>query len=128
MTAQKLLDNALALTLTSSLQTPEYADHALPVINMLLGEIQPYNDMIRKNKSKAELGRMFVLSLEDELPCEDEIAVTALPNGLCAKLLMDDDDLAKVAYFQNQYVAACEAASACVIEPVKDFYAGGGLE
>ena len=128
MTAQKLLDNALALILTSSSQTQEYTDHALPLINMLLAETERHNNMIRKSKNKEEKTGLFILSLDDELPCEDELAVTALPNGLCSKLLMDDDDMAKVAYFQNQYVAACDAAATCIFEPVVDVYPKGGDE
>ena len=125
MTAQTLLDNALALILTSSSQTPEYRVHALPVINMLLAETEGYNNMIRANKGKDEKTGLFIQSLDDELPCEQELALSALPNGLCSKLMMDDDDLAKVAYFQNQYAAACEAAAICVSQAVTDVYTNG---
>ena len=126
MTALKLLDNSLALLLTSSSGTPEYTASALPVINMLLAETRQYNEILRRQKGKKPLEDIpCVFSLEDELPCEDELAMTALPNALCAKLLMDDDDLAKVAYFQNQYVSACESAARCVAEPVKDIYPAG---
>jgi hypothetical protein len=125
MTAHTLLDNALALILTSSSQTPEYTDHALPVINMLLAETEGYNNMIRIHKGKGEKTGLVILSMEDELPCEQELALSALPNGLCSKLLMDDDDLAKVAYFQNQYAAACEMAAMCVSHAVTDVYTNG---
>ncbi len=124
MTAQQLLDNALALLLTSSTQTPEYADHALPLINMLLGEIGVYNNLIRENSGKTPVTELLsVAGMEEQLPCEHALAVTALPSGLCAKLLMDDDDMAKVAYFQNQFVAACEAAAQGAAKPVADVYA-----
>ena len=125
MTAQTLLDNALALIFTSSSQAPEYASHALPLINMLLAETERYNNMIRINKGKDETAGLFVLNLDNELPCEEELALTALPNGLCSKLMMDDDDLAKVAYFQNQYVSACEAAAMCIAREVTDIYPSG---
>ena len=125
MTAHKLLDNSLALLLTSSSQTPEYTTNALPLINMLLAETRPYNDMLRQQKGKQPLKYMpNITTLEDELPYEDELMLIALPNAMCAKLLMDDDDLAKVAYFQNQYVAACEAAAGCVTGTVSDVYPG----
>lgn len=126
MTAQQLLDNALALLLTSSAQTPEYTVHAVALINMLLGEIGPYNEMICKSKNKEPQSALRIESLNDVLPCEEALSITALPNGLCAKLLMDDDDMAKVAYFQNQYIAAAQAAAQCVAEHISDVYPNGG--
>ena len=126
MTAHKLLDNSLALLLTSSSGTPEYTSNALPLINMLLAETRHYNDIIRQQKGKEPLEDVpRILTLSDELPCEDELALTALPNALCAKLLMDDDDMAKVVYFQNQYVAACESAVMCVADAINDVYPAG---
>lgn len=126
MTAATLLGNALALLLTTSAQTPEYAESALPVINMLLGEISVYNDMARRSTGKPPLEKMMrVDGMEDELPCEEIFAVTALPNGLCAKLLIDDDDMAKVAWFQNQYIQAINDAAKAIPVAIVDCYPGG---
>lgn len=127
MTAATLLDNALALLLTTSSQTPEYTDSALPLINMLLAEVTPANDMLRAQKGLAPSGvPLLADNMEAPLACEEELARAALPYGLCAKLLMDDDDMAKVAWFQNQFVQAAWDSAGVVAAPVADCYPGGG--
>lgn len=126
MTAAKLLDNALALLLTTSAQTPEYTDSTLPLVNMLLCETTPYNDLLREAKGlPATPGLLQIGGMEDELPCEEVFAVMALPHGLCAKLLMDDDDMAKVTWFQNRYLEALSDAAGTLAASVKDRYPGG---
>lgn len=126
MTSETLLDNALALLLTTSSQAPEYRDSALPLINMLLAEITPANNILRAARGKAPADApLQVGSLDAALPCEPEFSAAALPFGLCARWLMDDDDLAKAAWFQNQFVQAAEDAAGTVAQPVADYYAGG---
>lgn len=127
MTAQKLLDNALALILTSSVITPEYSACAVPLINQMLAEITPYDNIIRAERGLPRQAGMLILSLGDELPCQDRLASAALPYGLAAKLLIDDDELAKAAFFHNQYISACEMAAGWQAGPVKDCYAGGAI-
>lgn len=127
MTAQKLLDNALALILTSSAITPEYSACAVPLMNQILAEMAPYDNMIRAEHGLPRQDGMFILGLGDELPCQDRLASAAMPYGLAAKLLIDDDELAKAAFFHNQYISACEMAAGWQAAPVKDCYAEGAV-
>ncbi len=129
MTGKQLLNNALALLLTSSEISTDYGNYAVPLINQLLAEIAPYNEIVRVRDGKEPAdSAMRIELLSDELPCEPLIAVMALPYGLCAKLLMDDDDMAKVAWFSNQFVAAAEACAGALAEPVTDRYPKGAAE
>ena len=123
MKLSKLLDNALALLMTTRAQSPEYADYAVPLANLLLAETRAADDLLRARVGKPPHSSLVPLtSLEDELPCEEQLAASVLPLGLCARLAMDDDDMSKVAYYQNQYVAAIGSLPA-LAAPVEDVYA-----
>lgn len=127
MTGFELLDGALALLLTDRALAPEYAEYAPSLINMLLAETQGINNTLRASKELAEHpSPESIASLDGELPCEDELARSALMYGLAAKLIMDDGDMSRVAYFQNQYITLAADAAKYVARPVVDFYAGGG--
>lgn len=123
MKLSKLLDNALALLMTTRAQSPEYADYAVPLVNLLLAETRAADDLLRARAGKPPHSSLVPLtSLEDELPCEEQLAASVLPLGLCARLAMDDDDMSKVAYYQNQYVAAIGSLPA-LVAPVENVYA-----
>ncbi len=125
MKATQLLNNALAILATTKEQSPEYADFAVPLINLLLMQTFECNNSIRSAKGLQELDEVYEIeSLEDELPCENELAREALPLGLCARFVMDEDDMAKVAYYQNEYVAAVQDAGRWTCTKIKDVYGG----
>ncbi len=128
MTAVTLLDNALALLATTRAESPEYTQFALPLINVLLAETQGYDNSIRAYKGLAEQREVQrIEALSDELPAQDELSAAALVYGLCAKLLLDEDDMARMAYFNNAYVSALADASKFVAVPVADVYGGDGV-
>ncbi len=125
MTAAKLLDNALALLTTTRAQSPEYAEFAVPLINLLLAETHGCDNSLRASKGLAEREEAGeIASLDEELPCEPELARAALPFGLCARLVMDDDDFARAAYYYNQYTVAVEETGRWVPGAVADVYGG----
>ncbi len=127
MTAANLLDSALAILATSRAQSPEYTDYALPLINLLLAETFECNNSIRAYKGLETLSEVYaVAELGEKLACEQELARVALPLGLCARLVMDDDDMAKAAYYHNQYVTAIEDAGRWTPGKIIDVYGGGG--
>ncbi len=124
MKGAKLLDDALALMMTTRAQSPEYAEYAVPLINLLLAETKEADNMLRERAGLAARSTTpAISSLEEELPCDPLLAASALPLGLCARLVMDDDDMSKVAYYQNQYVAAIGSLPA-LRAPVADLYGG----
>ncbi|MDO4566401.1 MAG: hypothetical protein Q4B42_03625 [Oscillospiraceae bacterium] len=126
MTSYGLLDAALALLLTNRGLASEYVEYAAPLINMLLAETFEINNSLRLSKGLAELeAPPCISSLEEELPCEEELLRSALPQGLVAKLIMDDGDMSRVAYFQNQYVNAALDAGKYAARPIEDVYKDG---
>ncbi|MEG0751204.1 MAG: hypothetical protein RR998_06365 [Oscillospiraceae bacterium] len=129
MTGNELLDSALALLMTNRKYAPEYLEFALPLVNMLLAEIHGSNNALRASRGLAEYeSPQSIIALDDALPCEDELCVPALAHGLVAKLIMDDGDMAKTAYYQNQYVNGVLDAAQYVCAPIDDFYAKGAAE
>lgn len=127
MTAITLFDNALALLATSRAQSPEYTQYALPLINILLAETAAFDASIRAAKGlEAREGVPSVGALADELPAQDELTAGPLAYGLCAKLLLGDEDMARAALFNNSYVAALGEAARFVCAPVTDVYGGDG--
>lgn len=127
MTGFQLLDGSLALLLTDRALAPEYTEYAPGLINMLLAETHEINNSLRASKGLAEhAAPQSITSLDDELPCEEELARSALMYGLVAKLIMDDGDMSRVSYFQNQYVSLCSDAAKYVTTAIKDVYAGEG--
>lgn len=127
MKATQLLDNALALLATDQAQSPEYTDYAVPLINLLLAQTFSCNNSIRAYKGLEELEEIYeIQSLQDELPCEIELVREALPLGLCARFVMDEEDMAKVAYYQNEYVSAVQDAGRWTAGRILDVYGSGG--
>ncbi|MEA4912180.1 MAG: hypothetical protein VB092_06190 [Oscillospiraceae bacterium] len=125
MTAITLLDNALALLATTRALSPEYVQYALPLINILLAETAPYDNSIRAAKGLAEAqDAPEITALSDTLPAQPELCAAALAYGLCARLLLNEDDMARMAYFNNAYISALEDAARFVPAAVTDVYGG----
>lgn len=123
MTANQLYESALALMIESTATAGDYNDFALPVINGLLAETFSANNALRIKAGKEELKEIPTLSsLLDEVEYEPILLRTALPYGICAKLIIDDDDMGKVAYYQNQYVGFVNEYTSAVLGVVADVY------
>lgn len=101
---------------------PDYARHALDIINLLIYEANGINDSMRLARGEPPLSSAPTLeSLDDELLLEAELVQRALLYGLCAKLLVDDD-LARAAYFQNLYTAGARGCVCASASPIADVY------
>lgn len=125
MTALQLLNGALALLGTTSTLSPDYSQYALPLINLLIAETFDVNNTIRLYKQKEELAEIPSIStLEDTMPTEEELNRSAFIYGLCSKLLLNDDDMARVSYFQNMCASEIDAAVKGVPRGVIDVYGG----
>lgn len=126
MTGSQLLNDALALLATNTELAPDYAEYALPLINLLIAEVNGVNNTLRASKGKKELEEASRIShISEPLPTEEELNRAALVYGLCSKLLLNDDDLARVAYFQNMCVSEINSSSRWISHGVVDHYGGG---
>lgn len=115
MTGTELLKQALALM--AETETDDYLELGLTYINMLLAETKKQNDRMRRWAGKEALeGYPKISALEDELPCEEELAREALPWGLCAKIFFDEDDNPRLSMFNEEYANRLSACDKWVLE------------
>ena len=123
MTGKEVYKNALALLFEDEAAAGDYNTYALPLLNMLLPELLGVNNQLRVLRGKEALDTAPVLkTLDAPLEYEPELCRAALPFGLASRLVYDDNDLQKVAYFNSAYVNAVNALSQTRPEPVKDVY------
>ena len=123
MTGREIYENALALLFEDEATAGDYNTFALPLLNMLLPELLGVNNQLRIVRGKMPIQEAPSLeSLEDTLPYEEELCRSALPFGLACRLVYDDNDLQKVAYFNAAYVNAVNALSQTQAQPVEDVY------
>lgn len=102
MTVYELLTTAAALFFESDLSS--YTDLAVGFVNMLLAECFETNNRIRRRAGKAGLIKPPLLTtLQDTIPYEEGLVRLALPYGLAAKLIYDEQDSARFNYFLNEY-------------------------
>jgi len=104
MTVYELLTAAAALFFETDLSG--YCDLALPFVNMLLNECFETNNRIRRRNGKEGLLSAPVLTnLYEVIPYEEQLVRLALPYGLAAKLIYDEQDSARMNYFMSEYTS-----------------------
>jgi hypothetical protein len=108
--------------------TREYMNRAVPILNILRGELYRYSDTYEvtipgKRPIPAKLSE-----IDDEIDLDDYICQSVLPYGLAAHLLMQED-LTSASYFQQRYEELkrdLERGLPTVSEDIEDVY--GGIE
>ena len=109
--------------------TKEYELRALPILNVLQGELYPFSDTYKKNGEWAPGQRPVLEQLEDlnsELDLDDYCAGTVLPYGLAAALLVDENP-STANFFQQRYdelKASLMRGLPSVSEDITDIYGG----
>lgn len=87
------------------LDTEEYRNRTLGILNILRGELYMYSDTYRKNQ-EWESGRrpivVTISSFDQIIDLDDYICQSILPYGLAAHLLMDENP-SSAGYFQQRY-------------------------
>lgn len=110
-TVQEVFDATMALmdelddsgNATSS-DTTEYLNRTLPIVNLMIGECYPYSDL---HDSDSLLSSWkAVEDMEDNLlkrsKIDNTIALSIMPYGLAANLLVDENPSA-AAFYQQRY-------------------------
>ena len=125
MKAEELLRQACALMAETEID--DYRETGLIYINMLLAETKKQNDRMRRYDGLEPLqGYPGIESLEDELPCQEELAREALPWGLCAKIFFDEDDNPRLSMFNEEFanrLNGCDKWQAAVVaKPAKTWF------
>ena len=135
-TAQWVFDKAMYL-MDEADQTSGQADHAetreyknrtLPILNVLRVECFPYSDTCQAHGPGRRPVCPEIPDLEAEIPLDDGICQGALPYGLAAHLLLDENP-PLASYFQQRYEELLNALRRGIpaeSEDIVDLY--GGIE
>lgn len=95
----ELNDNGEAV----SSDTTEYLNRTLPIMNLMIGECYPYSDL-RDSGSVLSTWKV-VEEMDDELKShkiDNTLALTIMPYGLAANLLVDENPSA-ASFYQARY-------------------------
>ena len=77
-----------------NVDTTEYQNRTLPILNILINELYPYSDTYPNYREWDKGRRPVLLPLEDlysEIDLDDYCAGTVLPYGLVSHLLLNED-------------------------------------
>lgn len=127
MTGSEVYEQAIGLMATPPDDAAVYKQFALSAINAALAESFSINNSMRLFLGKEELEGIPLLgALSEEIPYEEELVRSALPYGVCSKLYIDEDDMARVVYYHNLYIQFANACAKLVAGEVEDVYGGEG--
>lgn len=125
MTGNELLTYALGLMGEPSSSAADYSGYSLPAVNILLAECWQIENSIREAEGEETLTECPELAnLEEEIPYNRRLIVGCLSYGLAAKLILEDNDMAKFNYFNGMYVQAQGQYQKAREESVVDLYPG----
>lgn len=109
------------LALSKIIEAPgtdvDYDSYSPPLLDSLLVEALPYENAIRAQRGDEELTSAPEITTIDStvLDWDDRITRVALPWGLAAALLFDDENRkAESVMFRNEFVSALEDAAPAV--------------
>lgn len=122
MTVQNIYENALALTLETTVDNTDFEEFVIVHFNLLLQELFRNNNIARQRNGKEPLTQTpRIADREEENPYEWQFD-NALVYGLAAKLLTADEHGLETVYMQ-MYNAAVNDALPAQFEAVEDYYA-----
>ena len=122
MTGRELLESALALMAEDMQDAADYEKQAPALIRLMLTELFDLNNSVLVSKEKAPLVQApTIADLAAQIEYEDEIVLGVMPYGLAAKLSLDDDR-AKAAYFNAEYLEKRRYYLKTVFSDIVDIY------
>ena len=116
-TVRKIFDLAAAILFTSKGGDTDYDTYSPLLLERLLIEALPYENAIRAADGREELASAPEINAIDDtvIDWDDRITRVALPWGLAAALLFDDENRkAESVMFRNEFVSALEDAAPAV--------------
>lgn len=123
MTVKEILTRALSLIIEGPEDNPDFTEHAVHHINLILPELFFVNNIAREKNDKDKLQQYQVVkTIDDECDIEYQLN-TAIVFGLAASLLAADENMEQASIYQQKYYAA--VANAFQVESMKvvDIYA-----
>ena len=116
-TIKRIYTLALAKIIEAPGTDVDYASYSPTLLDSLLVEALPYENAIRAQRGDEELtGAPEITTIDSTaLDWDDRITRVALPWGLAAALLFDDENRkAESVMFRNEFVSALEDAAPAV--------------
>ena len=116
-TIKRIYTLALAKIIEAPGTDVDYDSYSPPLLDSLLVEAFPYENAIRAQRGDEELTSVPEITTIDStvLDWDDRITRVALPWGLAAELLFDDENRkAESVMFRNEFVSALEDAAPAV--------------
>lgn len=116
-TIKRIYTLALAKIIEAPGTDVDYDSYSPTLLDSLLVEAMPYENAIRAQRGDAELTSTPEVTAIDStvLDWDDRITRVALPWGLAAALLFDDENRkAESVMFRNEFVSALEDAAPAV--------------
>lgn len=116
-TIKRIYTLALAKIIEAPGTDVDYDSYSPPLLDSLLVEALPYENAIRAQRGDEELTSAPEITTIDStvLDWDDRITRVALPWGLAAALLFDDENRkAESVMFRNEFVSALEDAALAV--------------
>ena len=118
-TIKRIYTLALAKIIEAPGTDVDYDSYSPPLLDSLLVEAFPYENAIRAQRGDEELTSVPEITTIDStvLDWDDRITRVALPWGLAAALLFDDENRkAESVMFRNEFVSALEDAAPAVLD------------
>lgn len=118
-TIKRIYTLALAKIIEAPGTDVDYDSYSPPLLDSLLVEALPYENAIRAQRGDEELTSAPEITTIDStaLDWDDRITRVALPWGLAAALLFDDENRkAESVMFRNEFVSALEDAAPAVLD------------
>ena len=116
-TIKRIYTLALAKIIEAPGTDVDFDSYSPTLLDSLLVEAMPYENAIRAQRGDAELTSTPEVTAIDStaLDWDDRITRVALPWGLAASLLFDDENRkAESVMFRNEFVSALEDAASAV--------------
>lgn len=135
-TAQEVFEIAIALMdeqneatgEADTLDTREYKNRTIPILNMLRNELYVFSDTYKTKKPGKRPVPALIESFEDTIMLDDYCCQTVLPNGLAAHLLMQENPT-MANFFNERYNELkfnLQNGLPAESEEIEDVYSGGG--
>lgn len=122
-TIKRIYTLALAKIIEAPGTDVDFDSYSPTLLDSLLVEAMPYENAIRAQRGDAELTSTPEVTAIDStaLDWDDRITRVALPWGLAAALLFDDENRkAESVMFRNEFVSALEDAAPAVPDYVEE--------
>lgn len=121
MTVKQVYRRALAIVFESPGGDPDFDQFSPLLLDRLVMEALPYENQIRRAAGREELASAPVIEQIDdtEIDYDDRITRIALPYGLAAVLLSDDESRkAESVMNRNEFVNALNEAAPATFETI----------